>query len=170
MTSCPTVQKRTSHLKMKLRVLIIIRHGQPDQGDHLNPDARKALIDLGSRLRTEYKLSPETTGFLGSKKLRSIKTMQAIASGAELTSRLGESCHDEFFSNDSVCDVKKALEVIVEFGQRFEILVVVSHLEMMEVLPTAFGDTVDILIPQNRLEFGQGYVINLTHKSYKEIS
>lgn len=155
---------------MKLRLLIILRHGEPGPGDFLTQEAREAMMVLGTQLKTEHGLVAKTTMFLGSKKLRALKTMQSIAIGAGLQKSLHEICRDEFFSDDRTCDVEKALVIIDEFGQQFEVLVVVSHNEMMEVLPRAFGKKFKISVPENRLKYGQGYVINLTDRSWKQIA
>ena len=50
-----------------------------------------------------------------------------------------EYCHKEFFSNDRTCDLPGALALLKQYGERFENIIVVIHLEMARDLPTEFG-------------------------------
>ena len=151
-------------MKLKLKLLVVLRHGLCEGRGFLTPEGRIQIQALALRLKQDYGLDPAMTMFLCSRELRTLKTVQCLMQTLGFHEQEEEMCHQSLFSSDSECNPQPALGLVKQFGEKFENLIVVTHQEMASELPRVFCTQVlDIQTPLHfrAASHGQGFAIDV---------
>jgi phosphohistidine phosphatase SixA len=150
---------------MKLKYVFIFRHGPYQDRGFLTPEGRAQMQRLGKHLASTYRLKQESTNFICSRELRALKTSHELSLAA--FNDWDGTCHHELFSNDQVCDVDAALRVTLEAAKDMKAVIVVTHSEMVEELPSYFGKWVldKDGFPKRTVKYGEGYAIDCEKKT-----
>ncbi|MEI6057925.1 MAG: histidine phosphatase family protein [bacterium] len=146
----------------KLKNLIILRHGPFEGRGFLTTEGKAHVSERARQLKKLCGLDPAATTIVCSRELRTLMTAQCMISVLGLEELRG-CCHQQFFSNDVMCDTSGAIEVIKRYGENYENLIVVTHSEMAATLPHVFClDVISLTDTMFRsVGYGQGFVINL---------
>lgn len=121
-----------------MRTLIVVRHGEYGSDLRLCNSGRRQMEDLAQQLR------PYTTGcrvrMLASSAPRASDSGTVLAAKLELD---GFEQHEILWSdNDHYQDDAAVLALIREKFEGVDVLIIVTHLEYAETLPTVFGQEV----------------------------
>ena len=155
----------------KLNNLIILRHGPFEGEGFLTAEGRALVSKRARQLKELCGLDPAVTTVVCSRELRALKTAQCLIGVLDLEETRG-CCHQEFFSNDVLCDTRGAIEVIKRYGESYENLIVVTHSEMAATLPHVFClDVISLTDTTFRhVDYGQGFAIGVKKRTFKFLS
>jgi len=155
---------------MKLKKLIILRHGEPEGRGFLTPNGRKTIDVVAGRLKSEGHLDLRSIAVICSYELRALKSAQAFLTTLSLYPEIDEECYKALFSSDMACDTNAALSVIDEYADRVNTLVIFTHLEMVERLPARFCSQVFGRAPNLPIHpgYSEGCIIDCVAKTCEE--
>lgn len=155
----------------KLKHIIIVRHGRCDDSGFLTTDGKLTVVKLVSTLQSRELINP-SMAVMCSLQLRALKTAQHIVHRAGLDNR--PRSFPELFSCDRAINLPGAVRVIEEHAERtrVEIILIVTHLEMVEQLPCAIAHSMmgtERPFPKARVGYGEGFVIDYVNHKISEI-
>ncbi|MFA6095883.1 MAG: hypothetical protein WC767_03530 [Candidatus Paceibacterota bacterium] len=157
--------------KLRLKRLTILRHGPSDREGFLTPEGFDVIDRLTKNLLSRGFIDARTS-FICSDQLRTLKTLQRIIRTADIDA--DDMGYEELFSLEERCDVPGAIRVIQEHAaiEGAEKMVVITHLEMAEQLPRAWGEQVlhaPTPFPSYRFNHGEGISIDCVEKTCEVI-
>jgi phosphohistidine phosphatase SixA len=145
---------------------MVFRHAHASRDGFLSLEGFAEMDKLAGHLK-RHGLVDEDTQVICSREMRALKSVHHLMDKAGI--KTDEKCFKELFSIDDKCDVAGAIRVIQEHAHKTKpkSLIVITHLEMVEQLPHAYGLKVlgTDFFPSYKLNNGEGFVIDINRKT-----
>jgi len=133
--------KKQTEATVNLETVIILRHAPANRDGFVTEDGAILVRKMANHLLSR-KLANDKTAMLCSNQMRALKTLHCFMNAGVGTDDAFE--YDELFSLEERCNVGGALQIITDHAKLSgaKTMLVITHIEMVERLPHAFGERI----------------------------